>query len=110
MTMGLHLLVDGFTATPPTTDKVERFVRGAVAQLGLHIIAGPFFFNLESHQEVFAVIAESHVAMQWWPDGLVLVDIFSCKPFEVKDVVAFIAGAFGLEHWRPRVIERMGVG
>lgn len=110
MPFGLHLMVDGLTATPPTVDEVRRFIFEAVKKAGLHIISGPMFHSLESHEQAFAVIAESHVAVQWWPQGLVLVELFSCKPFDADSVVAFTVKTFQLEHWRHRMIERMGVG
>ena len=105
-----HLIVDGLTATPPDTMTVKRFVTDCVEQAGLRIIAGPFFFSLHSHDEMFTVIAESHVSVKWFPDGLVLVDLFSCKPFDVKAMTAFTIKAFSLEHSRSTSIDRMGVG
>ena len=104
-----HLMVDGFTATPPTDAMVGDFFAEVVNKVGLHIIAGPFFFQLESHQSAFAVIAESHIAITWFPDGLVLMELFSCKPFDAIEMASLVVQVFELEHWEHRVIQRMGV-
>ena len=105
-----HLMVDGFTATPPTDAKVGDFFAEVVKKVGLHIIAGPFFYRLESHQTAFTVIAESHIAVTWFPDGLVLMELFSCKPFDIIGMASFAVQVFGLDHWEHRALERMGIG
>ena len=105
-----HLMVDGFTATPPTDAKIRDFFADVVKKVGLHIIAGPFFFRCDSHQAAFTVIAESHIAVTWFPGGLVLTELFSCKPFDAIGMASFVVQAFDLEHWEHRVIERMGIG
>ena len=109
-TKGLHLMVDGLTDTAPTLASVRRFIGEVVEKVDLKIIAGPFFFELADYSEAFAIIAESHVSVKWWPGGLVLMDLFSCKPFGCEGIIGQTVKHFGLEHWRPRVIERMGVG
>lgn len=109
MGAGLHLLVDGLTARRPDVEQVGRFIHDAVARAGLCIVMGPFFYKHESYQEAFAVIAESHVSVNWWPSGLILVDLFSCKVFDTDTVARFTVTTFGLEHWEHRVIQRMGV-
>lgn len=110
MDTGRHLMVDGLTAAPPTVGQVREFLTEAVQRVKLQVIAGPFFFELAAYSEAWAIVAESHVAIKWWPGGLVLVDLFSCKPFNTEGLISFIVETFGLEHWRPRVIQRMGVG
>lgn len=108
--MGLHLLLDGMTATPPQVNDVRRVISLIVELICLHVISGPFFYNLESHQEAFAIIAESHMSVMWWENGLVLVDLFSCKPFDVEKSVDVIVNSFNLELYDYRTVERMGVG
>lgn len=105
-----HLMLDGLCATPPSVATVREYLEAVAKLTDLNIIAGPFFFELESYQEAWAIVAESHTAVKWWPSGLVLVDLFSCKPFDVGAVVAFTVETFGFSYWNQRVIERMGVG
>ena len=110
MGLSLHLLVDGLTARRPDVEQVGRFIHDAVERAGLCIVMGPFFYKHESYEEAFAVVAESHVSVNWWPSGLILVDLFSCKVFDTEAVARLTAKAFDLEPWEHRVIERMGVG
>lgn len=110
MGVGLHMILDGYAATPPTIATVQDFIGSIVKRAKLQVIAGPFFFKLESYEEAWAVIAESHIAIKWFPNGLVLIDVFSCKRFELDDLATFTVAAFGLEHWQVRGIQRMGLG
>ena len=106
----LHLMVDGYAATVPSAAHVGRFLADAIAMAKLKVIAGPYFFSLEKSQEAWVIVAESHVSVKWFPSGLVLVDLFSCKPFDAERVVSLTVERFGLEHWQHRTIQRMGVG
>ena len=107
---GLHLMVDGYTAEVPCIDWVDQFVRDVVKQVELKIIAGPFCFALESYQEAWAIVAESHVAVKWFPNGLLLMDLFSCKSFDAESVVNLTVERFKLHHYQHREIQRIGVG
>ena len=110
MGRALHMMLDGMTLTPPSVCCVRGYLESVAKQTSLHIIAGPFFFILESYQEAWVIVAESHIAVKWWPDGLVLVDLFSCKPFNAETLETFTVETFQLEHCQVRALERLGLG
>ena len=107
---GLHLLIDGKAATQPASEALGRFVTSCAEQIGLHIIGGPFFFELEHYRVVWAIIAESHISVKAFREGMVLIDVFSCKSFSTADAALLAQSELGLEQWTDRVIRRMGTG
>ena len=75
--------------------------RGAAAQLGLHVVAGPAFFDQVAPDKetrvivCLVILAESHLALHAFPaERFVHVDLFSCKPFAIGAARAFIESQF----------------
>ncbi len=55
----------------------------------------------------FVIIATSHVSLHAWPPyGMVNLDIFSCEPFNVSDVLLFAITKFQTQDVEIREVER----
>ena len=112
----MHLLVDGTASNvallrdgPALSDLVRRLV----ASLGMQIMAGPLQgeavgFGPKAGWTVVAIISESHVAIHTWPEaeGLVNVDIFSCRQFDAGAVLAFLRVELHLARAHSKVMQR----
>jgi len=77
--------------------RAAQFVTRLAQETGLHIIAGPFSARWRTRVQAFAIIAESHVAVEVdTATGEAHVDVFSCA--RVPPVCARIA----FEELRPK--------
>ena len=55
----------------------------------------------------FVIIATSHVSMHCWsPYGMVNLDVFSCEPFAIADVVDYACQKFGTHDVEVHALER----
>lgn len=84
-----HVIFDIDRCKPETiTDRVglEAFVRRAVQSVKMNIIAGPVVAEGVPENpglSAFAVLDFSHAAVHTFTNtGDVMIDIFSCKPFD----------------------------
>lgn len=84
-----HVIFDIDRCRPETiTDRagLERFIRRAVESVGMKIIAGPTVVEGVPENpglSGFAVLDFSHAAAHTFTKtGDVMIDIFSCKPFD----------------------------
>ncbi len=108
--VGIHLLLDGVAARPPDNDMMLGCIDRVVEIIDLEIIHGPLFFALESYREVWVIVAESHICIKVFASGTVLMDVFSCKPFDVLQVREVIATALGLDNYEWKELKRAGTG
>jgi len=76
-------------------DHIENFIINACLSAGLNIILGPISVNYiddkdddKSGISAIAIFAESSISVHTWPQKAYgVVDLFSCKEFDVNDLV-----------------------
>jgi S-adenosylmethionine decarboxylase len=55
----------------------------------------------------FVIIATSHISLHCWaPYGMVNLDVFSCEPFSITDVVDYTCQVFGTHDVEVHALER----
>lgn len=110
MSTGLHLLVDGVAKVSPVQDIVTQCISQIVDFIDLKIIHGPTYVSLDRYDETWVIVAESHISVKAFHTGAVLVDVFSCKKFDVLTVYNMIATNLGLYSCTYMVLHRAGTG
>lgn len=81
------------------------------AQIGMTKIAPPYVFPATGDADPgvtgFVVIAESHISIHTFPQqGCLLLDVFSCRPFDGAGVVRFVADRLYLSRYDWRILDR----
>ena len=103
---GTHLMVDGVTLMSFAAPYLERFLRDAVAMVGMQVIAGPFVYGRGDVWDGWVLLAESHATIHVRGEQC-HVDLFSCKGFDVEEPVAFMCHRLKLSKYRIEVMERV---
>lgn len=80
---------------------IEEFLRRLVRGIGMRILDGPYMKTEAADSESYGhsgivLLYESHAAVHTYPTRRALfLDVFSCKAFEVAEVLATARFAFG---------------
>lgn len=107
MSSGLHLCIDGTTATPLTFGRIERFLRHFPWLVGLHRITEPVVVEQEGGYCGVVIIAESHISVhtrgcQVW------ADCFSCVGFNrpTEQVTRAVVRLLWLTDYKVEILPR----
>lgn len=92
-----RLVVEGYYEIELDEEFLKRFLQGLSEISGMKIIAGPHIFSPDKFSELhhglggFVAWAESGASFySWRPYGFFTLDIYSCKPFDVNRILAYI--------------------
>lgn len=115
---GPHLLLEGYNCNNigalMSQDKIKELLTDLPKLCEMTLIMGPVvhqFTDPETGSEQgvtgISVIAESHIAIHTWPEkACYVLDIYSCKPFDVYKAVGIINHLFQPSKTSIEVIER----
>lgn len=104
---GTHLLVTG-------TSKLDRvnkswaksFLSDMVGSIGMTIIFGPQVDIILPHKVTgFIILVESHASIHWTRPVFYL-DLFSCRAFEVSEIILWVTQEWQMDGGYYQVIER----
>ena len=86
--------------------RAAAFVTLLARETGLHIIAGPFTASWRNRVQAFAIIAESHVAVEIDTEtGEAHVDVFSCARLRPA-VARIVFEELKPKPWKLRLLRR----
>ena len=87
----LHLLVQGTSTNLLSEFDIKNFILELIQQIGMDILGGPHIYRSDvAGNEGFTIITAittSHVVMHTWDNGLIQLDVYSCKKFNILDIV-----------------------
>jgi S-adenosylmethionine/arginine decarboxylase-like enzyme len=87
----LHLLVQGTSTNLLSEFDIKNFILELIQQIGMDILGGPHIYRSDvAGNEGFTIITAittSHVVMHTWDTGLIQLDVYSCKKFNILDIV-----------------------
>lgn len=103
----MHIVIDGL-GSPYASDigKVRHFIDLIISELGMTPMAAPIARLLpirEGHDDsgITAIqpIMESHLSIHTFPeaDGMVLIDLFSCKRFDHRALIRIANEFWGFQ-------------
>jgi len=112
----LHLLLDLYGCDPSQLED-EAVLRAVLEEIPRRIDMqqiGPVSLrNIKTSvpsddgYSGFVIIATSHVSLHAWaPYRMVNIDVFSCEPYEVATVVAYVCEVFRTQQLELQAIER----
>jgi len=111
----MHLRMDGIARRMEllcSPERLEAWLRGCVSFVGMTVIGEPRVVSFPGSNgggeltkmpglSGDVILAESAVMVHTWPEnGLVCVDIFSCKPFDVQQAAGFVRKSFDMSDYR----------
>lgn len=113
---GPHLTLDLGDCNPVILDDLEacfKLLNELPDLIGMTKITSPYVFRYNSPFPEedgitgVTIIAESHISLHTYPDkNFAFVDLFSCKPFDVKRAQEFIVNYFESKSAEIHVHER----
>lgn len=114
---GTHLTIDAFECDSVKLydqNRVRRFLQELPEAIGMTAISDPFVMNykhpgnnMDSGVTGFIIIAESHISIHTYPyRGCLFMDVFSCKPFDVKKVLMLVEKIFDSGRIEEQLIRR----
>ena len=116
---GIHLTLDGFTHERRLLcdmNLIYGILDDIPAKVGLNKLTKPLVvWDRDCSPDNvgisgFIMIKESHISIHTFPErGFVAIDVYSCKGFDVEDVLAFFTTAFKFERCEKHVIHRIGL-
>jgi S-adenosylmethionine/arginine decarboxylase-like enzyme len=87
----LHLLVQGTSTNLLSEFDIKNFILELIQNIGMDILGGPHIYRSDvAGNEGFTIITAittSHVVMHTWDTGLIQLDVYSCKKFNILDIV-----------------------
>ena len=111
-----HLILDAVTTEYIPRTTVEDWVRKTARDSEMTILALlGYDLRLSEGQKpgisVIALIAESHIAIDTWPEkGFITLSFYSCKPFNIEQVVKSFQQEFNIQALTTyEVVKRFGI-
>jgi S-adenosylmethionine decarboxylase len=119
---GTHLIVDGYVHDADNLDRKTVFTLfdSLVEQLGMKYLTAPTAHKVDlnpenlsdEHQDdggwsYWCAITTSHISAHTWPlRKAVMLDVFSCRPFNFKLALSIINERLGLADHNHYVVDR----
>lgn len=63
-----------------------------VSTLKLHVMGKVHHHFKNGGETLIAVLAESHLAIEFWPSKRLIIFLASCRPFKAKDLIGAVEG------------------
>ena len=91
-----------------------QFLDDLPAKIGMKKISKPYVMiydpkNEERGLSGFVFIAESQISIHTYPDkNFAVIDVFSCKEFDVDEVIKYCKSMFGIKRLEKK-LEKRGI-
>ena len=90
----LHLLVQGTATKLLSEPDIKNFILDLIQKIGMDILGGPHIYrsDIKGNEGYTAItaITTSHIVIHTWDTGLVQLDVYSCKKFEILDITELL--------------------
>lgn len=114
MALHNHLLLNGYTKTPPTDEAATiEWMRKLVEKIDMKVIQGPFasYVTKEGNRGLTCVvmIETSHIALHVWDEespAFIQFDLYTCSTLPAKIVLDDLSDNIGLYDGSYMVLER----
>jgi len=114
MALHNHLLLNGYTKTPPTDEAATiEWMRQLVEKIDMKVIQGPFasYVTKEGNRGLTCVvmIETSHIALHVWDEespAFIQFDLYTCSTLPAKIVLDDLSESIGLYDGSYMVLER----
>lgn len=105
----IHLLIQGTVKTLLTEKELETLILDVVKKIDMDILGGPFIYrsDVPGNEGLTAItaITTSHIVVHTWDNGLIQIDVYSCKSFDLKDVIDILS-KFHIVDIRNKLLDR----
>jgi S-adenosylmethionine/arginine decarboxylase-like enzyme len=114
MALHNHLLLNGYTKTPPTDEAATiEWMRQLVEKIDMKVIQGPFasYVTKEGNRGLTCVvmIETSHIALHVWDEenpAFIQFDLYTCSTLPVRIVLDDLEDHIGLYDGSYMLLER----
>lgn len=109
-----HLLLNGYTFSPPTdVEQTVVWMKALVEKIGMKVVNGPHstYVEAEGNRGLTAAVTieTSHMALHVWDEqvpAFVQFDLYTCSTLPVTTVLKDLEQNIGLQDYEYMVIER----
>jgi len=109
----MHLILDGVATNLGLITQVAElkdWLSAAVEAIGMTVIDGPGVINFPGQPPGLSgvvILAESSITVHTFPEtNVVMVDIFSCKDYDVDKAIQMVRDTFRLVEYGVKVVRR----
>lgn len=120
MQQGKHLLVEVLTKNPKGLDKtifIKGLFKEIIRAVKMKAVYKTIVYKFPKHKNLpkqtasgltaFSIVAESHLSIHTWPENnYFALDLFSCRDFDEKEVLAIIKKSFQVKKIFYQTIKR----
>ena len=93
-----HLLVRAEVNSPPLfkdRQKLDNEIKSLIRKINMNILSGPHtaWSDVEGNEgySSVAIIDTSSITFHSWKDGVIQLDVYSCKDFKIKTIFNWLA-------------------
>lgn len=115
----VHVTIDGL-GSPYGSDigKVRQFIDTVIAEMNMTPMCPPIARRLEPREghddsgiKAIQPIMESHLSIHTFPeaDGMVLIDLFSCKGFDARRLIVLSGDFWAFKHMEINAVDRQRI-
>ncbi|MBE0633118.1 S-adenosylmethionine decarboxylase [Candidatus Bathyarchaeota archaeon] len=108
--IGIHLMVDGETATRVDEDTIRHILTDLPSRIDMHILDGPHIIQGVPENPGITgieVIDKSHISIHTFTENnTISIDVYSCKPFNAKKIVNYLKEHIVFKEISTRTITR----
>jgi S-adenosylmethionine/arginine decarboxylase-like enzyme len=114
MALHNHLLLNGYTNSPPTDEEwVVNWMQDLVEQIGMNTIKGPFasYVTKEGNKGLTCIvmIETSHIALHIWDEtepAFIQFDLYTCSTLPSRQVLKNLEDNLGIFDYTHMVLNR----
>jgi len=111
---GNHLMVDGFASGNLSSVKfIESFLKELTKEVKMNAISKPLIIDHIAKEETESgitgtiILAESSITIHTYPNkNWFCLDIYSCKEFEVKNVLKYLNKKLKIDNCKTKLLKR----
>ena len=110
---GIHLIIDGFKPEKKVLmnkDLIFSFLDELPRKINMKKLCSPQIFEgSRTNPGItgFILIEKSHISVHTFlKEDFIAIDIYSCKPFDVHEVIEIVKKTFNFERMKTKVVVR----
>ncbi len=107
---GVHLIVDGALKGRVDESDISKILSELPSEIGMKVLSGPLMVKGRPDNPGWTgviIIDKSHIAIHTFDlDGLISIDVYSCKPFDGEAILEYLKSSLPIERLSSRLISR----
>ncbi|MBS7652748.1 MAG: S-adenosylmethionine decarboxylase [Candidatus Bathyarchaeia archaeon] len=108
--IGMHLIIDGVIKVRIDGECIAKVLSELPSEIGMKVLSGPYIVEGNPENPGWTgvvIIDKSHIAIHTFDyNGLISIDVYSCKPFDGDAVLRYLKSSLPLDRFSSRLFIR----